>query len=254
MPFVNNNGVNIHYQVEGQGPAIVMQHGYTQNLKRWYMTGYVEALKDKYQLILIDARGHGQSDKLYNSDDYLLELRASDVVAVLDDLGVETAIYWGFSMGGRIGFALASLAPERISAFIIGGSHPYARMVDGPSTIDGTSPEAFIRDFYGRIGVDFNAVPKAIQDDFMQNDFRALAASWSLFPDLSPALANMTTPCLIYCGTGDGIHDKAETCAAEIPQSEFVSIARFNHAQTFNISKVALQHVVPFLERVIRNS
>ena len=63
MPFANNEDIQIHYEVEGAGPPVVLQHGLTSNISAWYDYGYVSALKKDYQLILISARGHGQSHK-----------------------------------------------------------------------------------------------------------------------------------------------------------------------------------------------
>src|SRR5207237_3323115 len=63
MPYANNQGVRIHYRVEGEGLPLVLQHGYTQSLEHWYQCGYVDALKAHYRLVLVDARGHGGSDK-----------------------------------------------------------------------------------------------------------------------------------------------------------------------------------------------
>jgi len=63
MPYADNQGIRIHYQVEGKGPPLMLQHGFTSNLKSWRQFGYVDALKHHYQLILLDARGHGASDK-----------------------------------------------------------------------------------------------------------------------------------------------------------------------------------------------
>ena len=65
MPYINNNGIRIHYQVDGvkQGPPLVLLHGTTQSLGDWYELGWVEGLKSDYRLILIDLRGLGHSDK-----------------------------------------------------------------------------------------------------------------------------------------------------------------------------------------------
>jgi pimeloyl-ACP methyl ester carboxylesterase len=49
--------------VEGNGPPIVLGHGVTDSSDVFYERGYVAALKPKYRLVLVDARGHGQSDK-----------------------------------------------------------------------------------------------------------------------------------------------------------------------------------------------
>ncbi len=71
MPYADHQGIRIHYQVEGEGPPLVLQHGFTQSIQDWYRAGYVDALKPAYQLILIDARGHGGSEKLYDRGLYL---------------------------------------------------------------------------------------------------------------------------------------------------------------------------------------
>jgi pimeloyl-ACP methyl ester carboxylesterase len=100
MPYAGNNGVRSHYQVEGDGPPLVLQHGFTQSAKRWYLHGYVDALQSDYQLIVVDARGHGQSDKPHDPATYDVALMAGDVVAVLDALNLDKTPYWGYSMGG----------------------------------------------------------------------------------------------------------------------------------------------------------
>jgi len=61
-------------------------------------------LKDDYQLILIDARGHGASDKPHDPEAYRTETMVADVVSVLNDLNIEKAHFLGYSMGGQIGW------------------------------------------------------------------------------------------------------------------------------------------------------
>lgn len=127
MPYAINNGVHIHYQVEGQGPPLVLHHPLGESLACWYEYGYVEALRGRWQLILIDGRGHGKSDKPATLAAYDLEPRAADIVAALDDLALEQAHYFGYSLGGWIGFGLALHAPERVSSLILGGAQPYGQ-------------------------------------------------------------------------------------------------------------------------------
>ena len=114
MPYAENAGVRIHYQIGGSsGPALVLQHGLLQSIEDWYECGYVDALKPDYRLILVDARGHGASDKPHDPSEYPLEKRVDDVVAVLDATGNRKAHFWGYSMGGWIGFGLAWYPPHR---------------------------------------------------------------------------------------------------------------------------------------------
>ena len=124
MPFVTNRDVRIHYETIGNGPALVMHHGTFGSGADFIDLGYVDAFKADHQVILPDSRGHGQSDKLHDYNSYDLALRASDVLAVLDELGVRKADYFGYSLGGWIGFDLAIHARERFGSFIFGDPIP----------------------------------------------------------------------------------------------------------------------------------
>ena len=131
MPYANNTGVRIHYEVDGPGPALVLHHGFTQCLEDWSECGYVAALRPGYQVILVDARGHGGSDKPHDEASYRLDCRAADVTTVLDALGVEKAHFWGYSMGGRIGFGMARYAPDRVDRLVIASNIPFASDMGG---------------------------------------------------------------------------------------------------------------------------
>ena len=102
-------------------------HGLTDSIESWYELGYVDALKPDYQLILLDARGHGRSDKPHEPAAYDMALMAGDVAAVLDAVNLSKAHFLGYSMGGIVGFALAKYAPERVHSLLLGGANPYKR-------------------------------------------------------------------------------------------------------------------------------
>src|SRR5690242_19479497 len=99
MPFATNAGVNLHYRTEGAGPPLFIQHAFTDSAETWYELGYVDALKEAFRLILLDARGHGNSDKPHESDAYSWASMAGDVLAVLDAEDLPTVHYLGYSMG-----------------------------------------------------------------------------------------------------------------------------------------------------------
>jgi hypothetical protein len=115
MSYTTNKGVRIHYEVEGEGPPLVLQHGWTHSMEDWHTWGYVGALRDHHRLILIDARGHGESDKPYERSAYALDNLVGDIVAVLDALGLERVHYWGYSRGGWIGYGFVMQAGPRPS-------------------------------------------------------------------------------------------------------------------------------------------
>ena len=250
MPYADNQGVRIHYQVEGNGPPLVLQHGFTQSAKRWYFHGYVEALQSQYQLILVDARGHGQSDKPHDPAAYDVSLMAADVIAVLDALNVDKTRYWGYSMGAWIGYGVAKDALERVHTFILGGMHPYGRKLPPGSQLDGSDPEAFINAFTERLGIDQAAMPPEIREELFANDFQALSAAQQDFPSLAPIVPIMTMPCLLYAGENDATYyAKTRDCAEELPNALFFSLPKLDHAAGFRESGLVLPHVTAFLQK-----
>src|SRR5215472_6580275 len=173
MPYAVNQGLRIHYRTEGDGqPPLVLQHGFTDSLETWYDLGYVEALKPQYRLILIDARGHGGSDKPHEPNAYDRQRNVEDITTVLDDLGIPRAHYFGYSMGGRIGFAVARYAPERVRSLILGGGSPYPQSQAGPDPM----LEAFKQGAEAICSVWGAPVPPAIRARLVKNDLAALIA------------------------------------------------------------------------------
>jgi len=124
MTFVENNGIKIHYVVEGQGPPLVMIHASMGSYTEWHACDYINTLKNDYKLVLVDLRGHGASDKPTDIQSYSSKAFTSDIIAVLDDLNITKAHCWGYSMGGTIAFFLSRDYPERFHSFIIGGASP----------------------------------------------------------------------------------------------------------------------------------
>ena len=84
MPTTERSGLAIHYDVEGSGLPLVLLHGGYTSSELWRLRGWVESLREERRLILVDLRGHGQSDKPHDPAAYRLSALASDVLAVLE--------------------------------------------------------------------------------------------------------------------------------------------------------------------------
>lgn len=209
MSYAVNDGVRIHYEIIGSGPPLVLQHGFTQSIEDWGNYGYVTPLGARFQLILVDARGHGQSDKPHEASAYGHAKYVKDIVAVLDDAGIERAHYWGYSMGGWIGLGLVTQASGRVLKAVIGGAHPYGRKLpqDRP---DGSDPLAFNMEFYKLIGIDFDSLPDDMQKKLLANDTLAWAASLTDRASLEGLLPTIMAPCLMYAGQDDGLFAQAQ--------------------------------------------
>ena len=248
MPYVTSEGIRIHYEVEGDGPPLVLLHGFAWKAKNWYWAGYVDALKSYYRLILVDARGHGESDKPHDPTAYTLSLHVGDVVAVLDALNLRAAHFWGYSMGGWIGFGMAKYAPQRVDAMLIGGQHPYAYSLPAGIRLDGSDPQAFFEAFFARIGEDFATLPPERRAETFANDCRALAAAQQDRPSLEDVLPTMKMPCLLYVGEADGRFLPAQACVKQMPNVTFLSFPRLNHTEAFYRADVILAQVTKFLQ------
>lgn len=122
MPKLNRDGVAIHYEEHGQGPALLLSHGYSATCRMW--DGQIAAFKDRYRLIVWDMRGHGQSDYPTDAGAYSEAMTVADMAAVLDAAGEKTAIIAGLSLGGYMSLAFHARHPERTRALMLFDTGP----------------------------------------------------------------------------------------------------------------------------------
>lgn len=252
------DGVGIAYRVIGDGPPLVLAHGTALSSAIWRAFGYVKALRDDYQLVLPDMRGHGRSDTPHEQASYAMDLVVGDILAVLDDLGHERAHYLGYSFGGRVGLALAVAAPERLRTLTVGGgsSRPQAGSFDKlffPGCIDVLDREgmtAFLDAWNAHRTWPLDPATRAAFD---ANDPRALVAYLRRseaepgVPDA--ALEALGVPALLFVGSEDRPRlSDTKKLAELVPGSELAVIDGFDHATTVAASAEVLAVVRPFLE------
>ena len=247
MPYADNQGIRIHYQTEGEGPPLVLHHWSLATLDSWYDYGYVSALKEDYQLILLDARGHGDSDKPHRQEAYELKKRVEDIVAVLDDLGVAQAHFFGYSMGGWIGFGAARYAPERFWTLIIGGQHPYAQKMEGLRQLVRYGVENGSQAFVTMWEENFGTLSSETRERMLTYDYEALLAVAQDRESLESVLRTMRMRCLLYVGEMDEVYPMAKQCAKQIANVTFVSLPGFDHGESIRRSNEVLPHVKKFL-------
>ncbi|MBC8063558.1 MAG: alpha/beta hydrolase, partial [Chlorobia bacterium] len=124
--FFNSNGVKIRYVSEGQGVPIVLIHGWMSDAAMWG-TDFAGNAKPTppagFQVIAMDCRGHGKSDKPHDPAKYGVEM-ALDVVRLLDHLKIKKAHLVGYSMGTFIVGKVVATHPERVLSVIYGGQAP----------------------------------------------------------------------------------------------------------------------------------
>jgi len=249
MPYAKNGDINIYYEVEGEGPPLLLHHSFSTSLESWRDRGYVDALKKENQLILFDARGHGKSDKPHNPEAYSSELRVGDITAVLDALGIPSTNYFGYSMGGNNGFSLAKYAPERVKSLILGGSGarpPNPEVISNMINLLESGAEEYLANREQN-----NDVSPGMRAVFLSNDYKALSAIWrNLRSNLEDDLPKMTMPFLLFAGESDFMFAAVKEAHDLLPNSRIFSLPGLDHGQTFQSSDLVLPHVKEFLARV----
>lgn len=265
MPYADNQGVHIHYEIEGHGPPLVMMHGFSRSLKGWYDHGYVQGLSPNYQLILMDARGHGTSDKPHKVEAYQPDLFARDILAVLDDMGLKKAHYYGYSQGGAIGFkSVARYALSRFYSLIIGGMSPYRVITEAEeqwskllTSAMETAVEKGMEYYVDTMERVMGPMLPSIKAESLKNDPAALLAmrkAYADWPGAEDILESITIPCLIFAGEADAYFIKAKEGAGHMPDATFISFPGLNHVECGQRSDLVIPHIKEFLEKVNKNS
>lgn len=117
----DSKGVKIHYLVQGKGEPVILIHGFLSSAGiNWKLTGVCDLLAKDHQVIAMDVRGHGMSDKPTKEEAYGPEL-VEDVVRLMDHLKISKAHLVGYSMGGIITANFLAKHPDRALSGTLGG-------------------------------------------------------------------------------------------------------------------------------------
>jgi pimeloyl-ACP methyl ester carboxylesterase len=246
MPFLEHNGWNIHYELCGGGPdapAVILHHGLTQWAEDWRSAGWLGVFRGM-QVMVFDALGHGWSSRPREIEGYRVEQRAETVLALADAVGFERFTFFGFSMGGRVGFELAAKAPHRLDALVVGGMHGLRADVD---RVNLERRAAALRSAKWRM------VERAVgvrDEDGRNNEQEPLALSTEAvleWPGAEAALPGVKAPVLMFCGQGDSLLEYARRTAALMPHCRLVELPGTGHAASFYTSAEAKRAVEEFV-------
>ncbi len=245
MPYAENEGVRIYFETEGtQGaPAIVMHHGFLADLESWRERGFVDLLRDRFRVILMDSRGHGRSDKPRDAEAYDHRTRVMDVVSVLNANDVRQAHYLGYSMGGMVGFSTMIYAPQRFLSYTLGGAQPMYE----PERRAQRMAVPF-REYYEGALKRNEAVKAAY--DAGRHDVEALEAcrdSLAGWNGAEQAVSVAAQPILVYVGTADTPHAGALRARALNPNVRVIELDDDDHSAAATRSEV----VVPAMRAMI---
>ncbi len=237
MPFaISPDGTRIHFEVAGSertsAPVVLCHHGTGGTLQNWHLRGYVDRLSPYARLLLIDSRGHGESDRPDTEGSYALPARVADVVAVLDAADTDRAHFWGYSMGGWVGWGAMAHAPERFVGYVLGGFGPT------PDPYYGRTVE----DFYGRRLT--QASPRE------QRVMRLIWQETNAFPGALDVLRANQAPLLLYAGDRDPRFESVRDAALANARAEFFALPGLDHGAAFaQAAESVAPRVIDWLSR-----
>jgi len=231
------NGCGLAYEVRGEiGIPLVLIHGFGLNRRFWYEM--ISSKLDKSHVVLVDVRGHGESDAPKGS--YSMSLLAEDVLALLDYLGIKKAIICGHSMGGYISLAFAAAFPERLAGLglitsraradsEIQRQNRYALI----EKIQRESVAALAASLAPRLTKNAALVEQAYKIIIETPAQGIIGAAYGMAerPDRMDLLCEIKVPSLVVAGEEDQIVSIAEAkhLAEQLPQGIFLPIAAVGH-------------------------
>jgi pimeloyl-ACP methyl ester carboxylesterase len=220
--FKSFDGVRLSYRTVGRGETVVLLHGFAADSEQnWFRPQVVDAIVGAgRQVVALDARGHGQSEKPHDPAAYADGAMVKDVQSLLDHLELGAADICGYSMGAMTTYRVAGIEP-RVRSIVLGGvgesmftpqfadrrsAIAEALVTDDPSTIENPVAKAF-RAFAESTGADRQALA-AIQ---------STSANYELQPTLS-------VRALVITGDKDVLIGSAQGLADRIPNATVVTV------------------------------
>ncbi|HEU0291297.1 MAG TPA: alpha/beta hydrolase [Anaerolineales bacterium] len=236
MQKINVNGIELTYTRHGSGTPLVLLHGYPLDGSIW--SEVVPLLADRFELIIPDLRGFGESttvDTLYTMDTF-----ASDVVGLLNHLGFEKTALAGHSMGGYVALAFAKNYPERVSGLGLVSSQAVA---DAPERKQGRYDTAkqvaekgigvVVEAMSSKFTPDerVRAVAQSVMEQQRPNAIIGALKAMAEREDLSALLAEFKFPVVLVHGDQDALIpiERAREVKNAIPRAQLVELKGVGH-------------------------
>jgi 2-succinyl-6-hydroxy-2,4-cyclohexadiene-1-carboxylate synthase len=264
-----NNGLRVRTVGEGTGIPVLMVHGFTGTAEGWG-EGILEGLAHQRQVLAVDLPGHGESSGDRDPERFTMDRVVADLVAVLDDRGIEKADWVGYSMGGRISVAAAVTHPERIHRLVLESASPGLRAEDARARrrrqddllarrIEAQGIEAFVDYWMAQplFSTQLRLPPAVLGDSRrrrLRNDPTALAhvlrgMGTGSQPSYWDRLAGVAIPTLLLTGELDARYTRiASEMAALLQKARHVIVPDAGHTIHLELPRAWLRVVSTYFE------
>ena len=271
MSTLAYDDIHQHYEVYGSGEPLFLHHGLTSSCEMWHP--HLPWLTPKYQVILMDARGHGMTTAPAGDDHYSWEIMAADVNRLLEHLGIERAIIGGLSMGGGVSLAFALNYPQKVRALIlcdsagVGVRSPQMQVTREQMDRQMEERERIVRE-YGVVEQGYRSIvavlaPKAVlEDPVLQEEYiermSHFSANGSIYASrfvMRNAVQGvertkeLTMPTLVVIGEEDvGLLPAAEWLRDTMPNRRYAFLKGVGHATSRYKPEAWRKAVLDFLD------
>lgn len=259
--YLQFGGTKVHYEVTGDGPAVLLLHAFPLHAGMW--NAQVKALSTNYKVIVPDMPGFGKSPPA--STPVTMDLYAQVALAVLDAAGVQRAAVAGLSMGGYIAFALHARAPERVAALVLADTRATPDTADGKHAREQTARavedegiEILVeRQLPNLLSHGASAANRRdVERLIVRNPAAGAAAAlrgMAQRHDFTAHLPKITCPTLVVVGHDDTLTPPADSqaMASAISGAEFVSVPGAGHLSSIEKPEAFTRAVKDFLDRAL---
>lgn len=245
----------LYYKDSGKGVPLTLLHSFPLDHTIWL--DLVPDLEDTCRIVLPDLRGHGLSP--VPEGPYSMKAMAEDVVALLDNLGIEKTVLAGNSMGGYVALAFARYFPQRLSALALVASHAYADSVEKKklriSSIAQIEKEGVIPFFSGMPEkLSYNREVANFSRDIISRANRdgviGTQAAMAQRPDSIDLLSGLDVPIMIIAGQNDQLIpiETSRNMAQEIKGSGLIEIPGAGHLPMLDNSTETAAALLSFIK------
>ena len=263
MPSIEREGIEIHYEVTGDGPPVLLAHSFLCSGEMW--GPLLPALSSRYRLVNVDTRGHGASGRVARRCTVEDVLR--DHLAVLDALGIARATWAGLSLGGMVALRAAIDVPERVDALVLLDTDA------GPEALGARAKHPLLALLARAIGLRpvLPQIAKVMFGPTTLRENQALAEAWTARfaslhvpsmlnvlaavdgrADLRPSLERIAVPALVVVGDEDRSlpPPRSRRLAAALPSARLVEVPGAGHLSALEAPATVGAAMTQFLDVV----
>lgn len=254
MPFVISNKQRIHYKLAGErGPWMILHPPFIVSFDAWHHAGFVESLEKDFRLILIDPLGQGRSGRPLDAVHYRMESRVDHVLEVMKEVQLDFAHFLGMGLGGKVGFQMAVLHPQKIRSLITADAHPYPiidelqSLEEGIAQLSSGNMGNYLQQWRSEDHLSFEQQQQILEGNPQAYSISMKAAcEWE---GVGNQLTTLNRPALLFTATSEPRFLSVREAGRRLRYGRYVILPKIQRSHGLLTAELILQ---PMLEFVLR--